>query len=64
MPLYEYRCSSCGGNFELLRRIEDADGDLVCPRCQSEEIERLLSTFSGTSGASSRGCGPRGGRFT
>jgi putative FmdB family regulatory protein len=60
MPLYEYRCSSCGGNFELLRRIEDADGDLVCPRCQSEEIERLLSTFAKTGG----GCGPRGGRFT
>ncbi|MEK7407910.1 MAG: zinc ribbon domain-containing protein [Acidobacteriota bacterium] len=58
MPLYEYRCSTCGQVFELLRRFSDADRDLVCPQCQSEEIERLLSAFASTAG----GCASRPGR--
>lgn len=60
MPLYEYRCRMCGETFELLRRFSDADRDLICPQCRSEQIERLLSTFATT------GCGPGAGagRFT
>ena len=57
MPLYEYRCRECGKRFEMLRRMQDADRETECPDCQSEEIERLLSTFA--TGA----CGPAG-RFT
>jgi len=56
--LYEYRCSQCGRTFELLRRMEESDQDLVCPSCQSEEIERLLSTFA----QGARGCGSTTGR--
>jgi putative FmdB family regulatory protein len=59
MPLYEYRCRKCGKSFEMLRRMQDADRDLECPECRSEEIERLLSTF-GTGGCASS----RSGRFT
>ncbi|HUI57018.1 MAG TPA: zinc ribbon domain-containing protein [Bryobacteraceae bacterium] len=59
MPLYEYRCQTCGKSFEMLRRMQDADRDLVCPECRSEEIERLFSTFA------AGGCAPSGsGRFT
>ena len=59
MPLYEYRCRVCGRSFELLRRMADADRDLECPECRSEEIERLLSTFAAA------GCGKSpSGRFT
>jgi putative FmdB family regulatory protein len=59
MPLYEYRCRKCGKQFELLRRMADADRDLVCPECRSEEVERLLSTFA------AGGCSTLGsGRFT
>ena len=46
MPMYEYRCRKCGKSFEMLRRMQDADHDLKCPECQSEEVERLLSTFA------------------
>jgi len=57
--MYEYRCRGCGRNFELLRRMQDSDRDLKCPECQSDEIERLLSTFA------AGGCKPSGsGRFT
>jgi putative FmdB family regulatory protein len=59
MPLYEYRCQTCGKSFEMLRRMSDADRDLQCPDCRSERIERLLSTFA-TGGCAT----PGSGRFT
>lgn len=59
MPLYEYRCTTCGEVFERLRRIQDADREQECPRCASQQIERLLSRFS--AGGS---CVSSGGRFT
>jgi len=40
MPLFEYSCSACGKEFELLVRH---DTIAVCPACQSAEIEKLLS---------------------
>jgi len=59
MPMYEYRCRKCGKRFEMLRRMSDADRDLECPDCRSEEVERLLSSFA------TGGCGQGGrGRFT
>jgi putative FmdB family regulatory protein len=55
MPIYEYRCRTCGKTFEMLRSIRAADSDLECPSCRSAEVERQLSTFAaggcGTSGA-------------
>ena len=56
MPIYEYQCRACGHVFELLRRMKDADSDVECPKCQSLQIERQLSTFAaGGCGSSSRG---------
>jgi putative FmdB family regulatory protein len=55
MPLYEYRCASCGERFEVLQRLgEGADG-LTCPGCGAAEPSRQLSTFA--AGASSTGFG-------
>jgi len=46
MPLYEYRCRSCGERFEVLQRL-GADGHgLQCPRCDEPEPQRMLSTFA------------------
>ena len=45
MPLYEYRCSECGEGFELIRRFQDADRDLTCPQCESQRVERQISSF-------------------
>jgi putative FmdB family regulatory protein len=59
MPIYEYRCRSCGASFEMLRRMKDADSDLECPKCHATDVERQLSTFA------AGGCGPSGsGGFT
>jgi putative FmdB family regulatory protein len=67
MPIYEYRCPSCGFRFELLRRISDDDSEIRCPQCQAEEVEREFSTFCNAGGgtaAGASGCGSGGGRFT
>ncbi|MCC6860288.1 MAG: zinc ribbon domain-containing protein [Bryobacterales bacterium] len=65
MPLYEYHCETCGTDFERLRPIREADSPTQCPKCESEEVRRLLSAFMTRSGG---GCGPGGGggrgRFT
>lgn len=64
MPLYEYRCRSCGHRFEQLQRLGEGAEGVECPRCGERQAERQLSTFaSGTaSGASSAfSSGGRGG---
>ena len=57
MPLYEYKCGKCGARCELLRRMSDADVDVVCPECRAGSARRLLSTFA------TAGCGANS-RFT
>jgi putative FmdB family regulatory protein len=40
MPIYEYRCGSCGAEFDLLVR---ADTVLACPVCEGLQLDRKLS---------------------
>lgn len=40
MPIFEYHCKSCEHDFELLVLKGTM---LACPKCQSEDLERLLS---------------------
>jgi putative FmdB family regulatory protein len=47
MPLYEYYCSICQLKFELLVSHKHAD-EVVCMKCHSEKVRRLLSVFSKT----------------
>ena len=35
MPTYEYRCNSCGYDFEAVQKFED-EPLTVCPKCGSE----------------------------
>ena len=43
MPLYDYKCRACGHQFEALVR----DATLpVCPSCQGQDLEQLLSLFA------------------
>jgi putative FmdB family regulatory protein len=60
MPLYDYRCRDCGEIFEKLRRMHEADHDVQCPKCHSENVERMLSSFATSGGC---GSGSGGGRF-
>jgi putative FmdB family regulatory protein len=50
MPLYEYVCADCEKKFE---RYVRAWGEAVaCPGCQSGAVEKQLSSFAMSGGAS------------
>ena len=42
MPIYEYRCSSCGHELEALQKFSDAPLR-VCPACKAEGLVKLMS---------------------
>ncbi len=46
MPLSDYDCRECGHEFEALVRPGTTP---ECPKCHSQNLERLLSTFMMTS---------------
>jgi putative FmdB family regulatory protein len=53
MPLYEFRCASCGHTFEVLVRRGEMPTN--CPSCDASDPERLLSLFSVNSEATRQG---------
>ena len=45
MPIYEYRCESCGHELDALQKL--SDGPLRdCPDCQAPSLRRLISAPS------------------
>jgi putative FmdB family regulatory protein len=59
MPIFEYRCESCGHKFETILFGEQKP---ECPKCHTEKLEKQLSTFavsakSSGSSSPSMGCG-------
>lgn len=46
MPLYEFRCASCGHVFEELCRFDDDGTNQKCPRCGHVGAKRLISVFA------------------
>jgi putative FmdB family regulatory protein len=46
MPIYEYRCESCSGKFEVLTRFAERDAAQVCPTCESTRTRVLVSSFA------------------
>jgi len=45
MPVFEYKCTKCGGVTEFLERA-GADTKHVCEKCGSTKMQKLLSAFS------------------
>jgi len=43
MPLYEFRCLKCDECFEFLVMKQAEQVELKCPKCKSEDFERILS---------------------
>ena len=42
MPIYEYRCASCGHQQEFLQKVSDAPLK-VCPKCGKPELAKMLT---------------------
>ncbi len=42
MPIYEYRCQSCGYEMEKLQKLSDAPLT-ECPECDKAELKKLIS---------------------
>lgn len=45
MPMYDYRCKSCGHQFEVFQRMTD-EPLKTCPECEGE-ISRLITGGTG-----------------
>ncbi len=55
MPIYEYHCQDCKNTFSHLhKRLGEAAP--ACPKCQSQNIRKLLSTFSAGSRSAAASC--------
>jgi putative FmdB family regulatory protein len=47
MPIYEFKCLGCGHVFEILKLKKDSEkAGMKCPKCGSEDMERVLSSVS------------------
>lgn len=42
MPLYAFRCGSCGWAFDILRSMDERDDPAACPDCISQNTQRKL----------------------
>lgn len=63
MPIYEYRCKKCENIFSKL--VFNQDIEIKCPGCDSNDVEKMISAISSSSGSSagagsSAGCGSSG----
>jgi putative FmdB family regulatory protein len=60
MPIYEFKCLKCNEYFEILFTSSKDTAELKCNKCDSQEIERVLSSTnfsvnsSGSAGASAQ----------
>ncbi len=50
MAVYEFRCSKCGHDFEVMRPMSESGKPAKCPKCGSRG-ERLISDFSSNQGS-------------
>ena len=62
VPIYEYLCAGCSGEFEELVSVSSPDS-VHCPDCGGETVTRLLSSFAASrpEGAAVGGGGCCGG---
>jgi putative FmdB family regulatory protein len=47
MPIYEYRCTGCGKEFEVIQKPTDKPEALSCPSCGKTKPEKILSSCCG-----------------
>lgn len=69
MPIYEYECSQCAHEFEMIHGVLDRGEKVTCPKCGASNPQRMMSAFScgspqgSESGAGSSCASQPGSRF-
>ena len=46
MPIYEFRCRSCGKRLSVLTRSVAERVEPACPACGGRDLDRLVSRFA------------------
>lgn len=60
LPLYDYKCYTCGHKFTVLRPVAEKD-NVQCPKCKGEDVRQAISPFSsGVRRTGRGGCGTGG----
>lgn len=52
MPIFEYKCKSCGHKFEEL--VLEEREKIQCPKCKSSQLEKLISAPNISKSSSSK----------
>lgn len=62
MPIYEFICQDCGEKFEKLVRSSTAvaNKEIACPKCESHEVKKKISTIANTAKSESGSIGASG----
>ncbi len=60
MPIFEYKCSKCDEQFDVMTSIAERDEQQACPSCEKGVGKRILSLFASPAGRTSGGL-PGGG---
>ena len=45
MPIYDYKCSQCGHEIEVIQKISDKP-KTTCPKCNTKSLKKLISAPS------------------
>ncbi len=45
MPIYEYRCDTCGRDFDLFVRSAAERSEPQCSHCGSTRVQKAISLF-------------------
>lgn len=60
MPIFEFKCSKCEEFFEVIV-MNSKEETIRCPKCKSEEFERVVSKTNFKMGSSGAGAGQAAG---
>ncbi len=55
MPLYEFHCSNCRKDFELLVRKQADLDQAACPECGTKKVKKIFSVFGVADGSKDQG---------
>jgi putative FmdB family regulatory protein len=46
MPVYIYKCLGCNKTNEFVRSVKDRGQEIICPKCDSVDMQRVFTVPS------------------